>query len=440
MNGIDNIAGYTLTVGTADFVITDSIAQYDPIVDNLADGDERNYKAQFIDPSFGDDYETGRGTWNAGAGTISRTTIKTSSNNGSIVNFGAGPKVVFIVSDYESLTDMNNMVDSAVGAGSLKMTTAERTNIAANVALLATRGDAFTYDIGTAAGTVAEGDDARFGSVDIGDLTPATSIDGTELLPADQGGDGVSITAQQVSGTPVTDATSLAFARVRGYSRFDRTRNAFSGTDAALCDLEPYTCFKAAGGAVAQFAAFGTAPPSLVLNTGTATNEYACIRHSLYPTFFDPTLEYIDIFSFAITALPSTEAYTLQTGFIVGAPALATQGMYLQLSAADAQFQCVVKDAGGETLVDTGITAAIAPAKYVRKIHYDPVALSTKFYLDGVLVGTIANSTRVVATNQLLGMAASIRKSAGTTAASLITDGHYYDLDPYEGTPLEYFS
>ncbi len=198
MNGIDNIAGYTLTVGTADFVITDSIAQYDPIVDNLADGDECSYKAQFIDPSFSDDYETGRGTWNAGAGTISRTTIKTSSNNGSIVDFGAGPKVVFIVSDYESLTDMNNMVDSAEGAGSLKMTTAERTNIAANVALLATRGDTFTLDVGAVAGTVAAGDDGRFGSVDYGDLPAAAALDRTEIVAIDQGGDGVQTTVGDI--------------------------------------------------------------------------------------------------------------------------------------------------------------------------------------------------------------------------------------------------
>ena len=44
MNGIDNIAGYTLTVGTADFVITDSIAQYDPIVDKETTGAALSYK------------------------------------------------------------------------------------------------------------------------------------------------------------------------------------------------------------------------------------------------------------------------------------------------------------------------------------------------------------------------------------------------------------
>ena len=240
MNGIDNIAGYTLTVGTADFVITDSIAQYDPIVDNLADGDECSYKAQFIDPSFSDDYETGRGTWNAGAGTISRTTIKTSSNNGSIVNFGAGPKVVFIVSDYESLTDMNNMVDSAEGAGSLKMTTAERTNIAANVALLATRGDTFTLDVGTVAGTVAAGDDPRFGSVDIDDIDPASPLDGTEKMVSLQGGLVKYVTPEQV----ITDHVSLAqgFDRkaVKIFSQLLHTTPAFSATNGELFGNEPF--------------------------------------------------------------------------------------------------------------------------------------------------------------------------------------------------------
>lgn len=219
MNGNDNIAGYTLTTGLADFVITDSVAQYDPIIGNLVDGDERNYKAQFIDPSFSEQYETGRGTWNAGAGTISRTTIKTSSNNGAKENFGAGPKVVFIVSDYESLTDMNNMVDSAEGAGSLKMTTAERATIAG-------LGDSSSLDVGAVAGTVAAGDDGRFGSVDYGDLPAAAALDRSEIVAIDQGGDGVQTTigdildanmygGMLINNNAVAEGTVGAFPAIR---------------------------------------------------------------------------------------------------------------------------------------------------------------------------------------------------------------------------------
>jgi len=431
MNGIDNIAGYTLTVGTADFVISDSIAQYDPIVDNLADGDERNYKAQFIDPSFGDDYETGRGTWNAGAGTISRTTIKTSSNNGSIVNFGAGPKVVFIVSDYESLTDMNNMVDSAEGAGSLKMTTAERTNIAANVALLATRGEAFTADYGTTAGTIAEGDDARFGSVDIGDLTPAASIDGTELVPADQGGDGVSITTQQIAGNPVTDVRTFAMDRVQGYTNFNGLQYVYTNAvDGTVAQLEKFLVNRGGAGSQVYNGSFLLGSTCLSMTTGTDTTGYCCVTHFEYPIRFDPTKEYDQTWSAFHSALPTVgEASTTQIGFLVGAPALAAQGMYFYLDELSNNWYYAVKNAGGTTSATTTIAGSIDNASpQALRVHYDPVAASTKFYIDGTLRGTVTNATRVVGTTQALAMGMSIRKSAGIAGNIFVAYHHSFNI------------
>jgi len=428
MNGIDNIAGYTLTVGTADFVISDSIAQYDPIVDNLADGDERNYKAQFIDPSFGDDYETGRGTWNAGAGTISRTTIKTSSNNGSIVDFGAGPKVVFIVSDYESLTDMNNMVDSAEGAGSLKMTTAERTNIAANVALLATRGEAFTADYGTTAGTIAEGDDARFGSVDIGDLTPATSIDGTELLPADQGGDGVSIAADQILADPYTQTRGYSFGRFKGYWGGGGMRTSYtSTTNDSLIDNAPLVLYRGGAGAGASNAFGVYYAPVVLLNTGTDAAGYAVAAHLDYPYIFIPGTSDLDQrWNIVIPTLPTGgEDFTIQIGFIAGSPALAVQGIYLELTSASANwFQCV-KNGAGTTRVDTTI-AATTGVTTVR-VAYSGSATESRYWINGVATLPIDDGTRVVDFLQLLGMVAGIRKTFGITARTLAFGNHKYD-------------
>jgi hypothetical protein len=423
MNGIDNIAGYTLTVGTADFVITDSIAQYDPIVDNLDDGDERNYKAQFIDASMSTDYETGRGTWNATAGTISRDTIKTSSNNGAIVNFGAGPKVVFIVSDYESLTDMNNMVDSAVGAGSLKMTTAERTNIAANVALLATRGDAFTYDIGTTASTIAEGDDLRFGSVDYGDLDPAATLDGTEIVAIDQGGDGVQTTVQDIAGNPLIAARGHARNYISGYTRFNRTLPLVSiNTDNTLCGLENWlTNLSGAGTEVSQFAWLGV--QAFYISTGTTSTGRCAIISTQYANIFDPSRSWETIVSLGVSAQPSVEAYTAQIGYIKGLPALATDGIYFQLSAASANWRAIVRDDGVETNTDTTVSGVGA---HVGRIFYDADALATKFYINGALVATVPNATRVIDTGDSLQMAYSIIKSAGTTSTSIATQGHYY--------------
>jgi len=430
MNGIDNIAGYTLTTGTADFVITDSIAQYDPIIGNLVDGVERNYKAQFIDPSFNEQYETGRGTWNATAGTISRDTIKTSSNNGLIVDFGAGPKVVFIVSDYESLTDMNNMVDSAEGAGSLKMTTAERTNIAANVALLATRGEAFTADYGTTAGTIAEGDDARFGSVDIGDLTPAASIAGTELFPADQGGSGVSITADQILADPYAQIKGYAFTRFKGYWGCTDIRPSYSSTtDDSLIDNAPLVLYR--GGAAAGASnLIGTYLASCVgLTTGTDTTGYAVAVHLDTSYIFIPGTSDLDQrWALLIPVLPTSgvQDFTIQVGFISGFPALAVQGIYLELTGASPNWFVCVKDVAGIERVDTGI-AAIAATPITLRVAYSGDAEESRFWIDGVATDPIFDTTRAVDLFARLGMVCGIRKTAGTTARTLVFSNHKYD-------------
>jgi len=436
MNGIDNIAGYTLTVGTADFVITDSIAQYDPIIDNLTDGDERNYKAQFIDPSFGDDYETGRGTWNAGAGTISRTTIKTSSNNGSIVNFGAGPKVVFIVSDYESLTDMNNMVDSAVGAGSLKMTTAERATIAG-------LGDSSSLDVGTTAGTVAAGDDGRFGAVDYGDLPVATTLDGNEIVAVDQGGDGVQTTSQDISGTPVTDVSGLALNRVRGYSDFSKTLDAYVGVTNTLFSLEPYIVNFAGTSSAANQGASISGIASVLLSTGTAATGNSAIRLAGATVTFLSTQEYTATFLLSTSVLSGAETGHQQIGFSSTFPALVNLGMYFEQTDASANWFACVKNAGGTERVDTLITSVIAVPQTYR-IHYDPVATATKFYIDGTLVATILNSTRVLADATPLYQVLMARKTGGANPPALFLASHSYDI-PKIGVSgslnsLEYFA
>lgn len=429
MNGIDNIAGYTLTTGTADFVITDSIAQYDPIIDNLADGDECNYKAQFIDPSFNDQYETGRGTWNATARTISRDTIKTSSNNGLKEDFGAGPKVVFIVNDDESIQSMGTKVETATAK---VMTATERTNIAANMALLATRGDTFTLDVGAVAGTVAAGDDGRFGAVDYGDLPAAAALDGTEVAAIDQGGDGVQTTVQDISGNPVIAVRTFAMDRVQGYSNFNRVRYGYNNTtDSSPFDLEPYLVNLGGAAAVAgNSAGLFYKRPAASLGTGTDTTGYSSISHMEYPLAFDPAKEYDQTWDISHVALPTVgQASQTQVGFIVGAPALASQGMYFYLDAGSNNWFYAVKDAGGTTSADTTVAGTTGATTQALRVHYDPSGTpSTKFYVDGTLCATVLNSDRVVATNQELGMVVSIRKSAGTSANIAIAWNHKFSI------------
>jgi hypothetical protein len=418
MNGIDNIAGYSLTVGTADFVITDSIAGYDPMIGNLSNGNFRSYKAQFIDPSMSDQYETGTGTWNASLSTFTRTTVKTSSNGGAKEVFGAGPKVIFIVDDYDSIQSMGSKFETTTRK---IMTDVERDTIA-------NLGDSSGLDVGTTAGTVAAGDDARFGSVDIGDLTPATSIDGTELLPADQGGDGVSITTQQVSGNPLTAERGLNRDRVRFWCAFRNTSPTFSSsTTGAQFGAEPYEVYASGASAgVAQAMTFLV--PAAWPTTGTTNTGYAGFRCNLRPFAYDKTKEMTEMFQLTLLALPSVENYRFQAGFTDGTPSAFNNGMYFRLSNSSANFQAVVNNAGGETVVTTTVAAA-AFAPYVMKWVNDPTDASVKFYINGALVATVLNSTREVAANTVLAPVQEIAKLAGTTAASYVVSNHYIDVE-----------
>lgn len=439
MNGYDNIAGYSLTTGTADVVITDSVASYDPIIGNLSNGAERQYKFQFADPSFSDQYETGVGTWNSGSSTFSRTTVKTSSNGGAKEDFGAGPKVLFIVNDNDAIQSMGTKVETSTAK---ILTATERTNIAANVALLATRGDTFTLDVGTVSGTVAAGDDSRLGSVDYGDLDPATELDGTEIVAVEQGGDGVQTTVEAIAGNPLTAVRTHAKNRVRGYSAFGNTRPAMIvTTDGALCDLEPWVVLTnaAAGcGVIQAVSAFGI--QCFIISLGTTTTGRTAIYHTQYRNVFKPTREMKSTFTFSPSLLPATEALTLQAGFMTGLPALATHGMYFQASAASANYRAIVRDAGVETSsnIDTLIPIAIAAEPPVFHIHYDPDAAATKFYIDGDLVATILNSTRVITTDTVLQMAYNGIKSAGTTAGGFTNlRYHTYDIEAEEVTGFD---
>jgi len=436
MNGIDNIAGYTLTVGTADFVITDSIAQYDPIVGNVTNGAAVSYKIQFIDPSMSTDYETGVGTWNATAGTISRTTIKTSSNNGAIVDFGAGPKVVFIVYDSASLTSASSLTSGTIPYARVP--------------------------VGTTASTVAAGNDGRFGVVDIADMTPAVSVDGSELLPADQGGDPVSITPLQILGTTIATASSidgtetvtaldgstvirattaqilgdpyrmyksLALTRARGYSCMDRFGAATAiTTTGSLAGNEPFAIYLSGAGTQAVYGASLLFSPSISLSSGSTNAGYVTMVHTDYPYYFIAGASDLDArWNIIIPDLPTSgvQDFTIQIGFIKGFTGAAVQGMYLELTGANANWQKVVKNAAGTTTVSTGIAATTSAT--TLRVKYNPTAAECQFWIDGVSSAAIDDNTRAVDFFTDLAMTASILKTTGTTTRAMGIFHHLYD-------------
>jgi hypothetical protein len=424
MNGYDNIAGYSLTTGTADVVVTDSVASYDPIIGNLSNGAQRQYKFQFIDPSFSDQYETGVGTWNSGSSTFSRTTVKTSSNGGAKEDFGAGPKVLFIVNDNEAIQSMGTKVETSTAK---VMTGLERAAIVSHTASIAALGDSSTRDVGAVSGTVAAGDDSRFDSVAFDELDAAATLDGTEIVPLQQGTDGVQSTVQDVAGNPMIAYRSHATNLRRGYTDFSKTRIGLF-TTATICDLEPWVPTFSGASAVVGQAALIIGSFGFLFTTGT-TNAGIASAVSLDGTAQFDVTKSMDFRAYAgVGALPSVEAFNCQIGWCKGAGTLATDGMYFQPSAASANWRAIVKNAAGETDVDTGVLAVIGTFHTFR-VHYDSVALSTKFYMDEVLVATTTNATRVNDAIERMTATFSIIKSAGTTGAVLTAKHFSYEIE-----------
>ena len=87
----DRVLETSTSTGTGSFVLAGARDGYQSFTDALANGDTTYYTI-----TDGTDWEVGLGTWTESTATLARTTILSSSNSGSAVNFGAGTKEVFI--------------------------------------------------------------------------------------------------------------------------------------------------------------------------------------------------------------------------------------------------------------------------------------------------------------------------------------------------------
>ncbi len=120
-NVFDRVRETFTTTGTGDLTLNGTLQGFRTFGSVLASGDTTWYVE-----AFGGEWEVGVGTF-TGPATLSRTTVLSSSNGGSLVNFSAGSKHVFI----------------SPPASLLK-----------KLADLATLGPAASRDVGTAAGNV----------------------------------------------------------------------------------------------------------------------------------------------------------------------------------------------------------------------------------------------------------------------------------------------
>ncbi|MFC3074859.1 hypothetical protein [Shinella pollutisoli] len=87
----DMVAETSVTTGTNDMELAGAVAGFRAFSDVLANGDTVPYAI-----SYGDEFETGLGTWNASTGRLERTAVYQSSNNDNKVSFSAGTKKVIV--------------------------------------------------------------------------------------------------------------------------------------------------------------------------------------------------------------------------------------------------------------------------------------------------------------------------------------------------------
>lgn len=89
----DRVKVTSNSVGVGDFLLGSAVTGYRTFASVMSDGESTLYTIA-NDPAG--EWEVGIGVYNGPANSITRQTILDSSDSGSIVNFVAGEKIVFI--------------------------------------------------------------------------------------------------------------------------------------------------------------------------------------------------------------------------------------------------------------------------------------------------------------------------------------------------------
>jgi hypothetical protein len=131
----DRVKETTTTTSTGTITLLGAADGYQSFA-AIGDGNTTYYT---ITAQVGTEWEVGIGTYTSSGTTLSRDTVLSSSNSGSIVNFSAGIKDVFVTQPSERAvyTDASNVVNtSGNGATTVTFTQVNTTNLTANTVTL----------------------------------------------------------------------------------------------------------------------------------------------------------------------------------------------------------------------------------------------------------------------------------------------------------------
>ena len=109
----DRVQETTTTTGTGTLTLGGAVTGYQSF-SAIGNGNTTYYT---IYGSGSTEWEVGIGTYTASGTTLSRTTVLASSNGGSLVNFSAGTKDVFVSSSGELLDNANVGFQYAMARG-----------------------------------------------------------------------------------------------------------------------------------------------------------------------------------------------------------------------------------------------------------------------------------------------------------------------------------
>ena len=137
----DRVRETTTTTGTGSVTLAGAYTGFQTFSAGVGNSNSTYYTIANV---VSGEYEVGIGTYTSGGNTLSRTTVLTSSNSGSLVNFGSGSKDVFVTQPAARAVYVDGTDVIAANSASVK------TNYGGTGLTSYTAGDVPYYATGTA--------------------------------------------------------------------------------------------------------------------------------------------------------------------------------------------------------------------------------------------------------------------------------------------------